>query len=138
MGFRNISDKKRFHLYLAYVWGWACFITILACVLDNVNGVADDFSPGFTKHTCYLKRMSVLCCIQYINITFLTLRCFTEIPTILFRFVYLPLCIIFLINATLFTMSTMEILQVQRELKRSFSKEEGFHRQNSSMDKRNR
>ncbi|XP_055298676.1 G-protein coupled receptor Mth2-like [Sitodiplosis mosellana] len=114
MGSRAISDKKRFYLYMLYVWGWSSLISIIAYVLDSIESVPKDFKPGFGTEICYL-RMDV---------------------QILFRFFYLPLCMIFAINATLFTLSTMKIIQVQRELKRSFSKEEGFHRQNSSMDKK--
>lgn len=139
---REISDRKRFYLYVVYVYGWASFMTIIAYILDSSESVPDDFKPSLGTETCYLNGMFLqkftLMCKINARIFFFITGDETTYETVYFRFLYLPVCIIFLINSILFTLSTMKIIQVQRELKRSYSKEEGFHRQNSSMDKRSR
>lgn len=58
---REISDKKRFYLYVLYVYGWSSIMTLIAFILDSKENIPNDFRPGFGEDFCYLKSM------QFIN-----------------------------------------------------------------------
>ncbi|XP_055295468.1 G-protein coupled receptor Mth2-like [Sitodiplosis mosellana] len=112
---RDISDQKRFSFYILYVCIWASVITIIAGIFDSMKHLGDNFKPNFGDYMCYIN-------VNHGTQSYL-------------RFHYIPLCIIFAINMVLFVLSTVKIIRMQMDMKRSFSKEDGFQQQNTIKNK---
>lgn len=54
---REISDRKRFYLYMAYVWSWAFLMTFIAYIFDASDDVPEYLKPQLGGPRCYLKGM---------------------------------------------------------------------------------
>lgn len=50
-----LSERKRFIIYMTYVWGISSLLTVIALTLNSIGSVAERWRIGIGEETCFLK-----------------------------------------------------------------------------------
>lgn len=64
-----LSERKRFVLYMFFVWGITSLLIIIAIGLNSVNTIPDRWRIGIGEQTCFLKTGDSECFYNFIRNT---------------------------------------------------------------------